>query len=90
MKLRHFKRYTRSLCLAYLRARNFRNTDRLVLNLNAWKASGNDQDYGYKAKDREELNLHIRYCSDRMNPGRARAILRLMDEVALQEFFARQ
>lgn len=36
--------------------------------------------YGYTASTTAQLISHIEYCSDRWNPGRARAVLLLLDE----------
>ena len=86
MKLRDFQIHTYGLCMAFLRNPTVRNTDRLVRNLRRWtrhRGYWNLDDYGYKLETSETLANTISYCSDRMNQGRAKAILRLMDEDAL-------
>ncbi len=50
-------------------------SDRTMRALEWFAAQGGD-DYGYTGDWRERLE----YCSDRMSPGRAKAILRLIKE----------
>ncbi len=75
MKLRDYKRHTFKICTAYVAKPSVKNTDRLVNNLRRWaRGEGDPYDY-YDCSTAAQ----VEYCSDRMNPGRAKAILMLMD-----------
>lgn len=81
MRLRDYQKHTFRLCMAWVRNPTARNTDRLVNNLRRWSrftGHGELADYGYQDKKPDDLRWHVHYCSDRMNQGRAKAILRLM------------
>lgn len=84
MKIRDFKDHTFRVCDAYLRHQSQRNRERMRLNLLRWSRHrgrcGELADYGYSMENHESLLWTISYCSDRMNQGRAKAILRLLRE----------
>ena len=64
-------------CINYERNPTQRNLDLLIHNLERWANHPYQlDDYGYT----DEVMLQIEYCSDRMNSGRAKAILRLLKE----------
>jgi hypothetical protein len=76
MKLRDYKRHTFKICTAYVANQSVKNTDRLVNNLLRW-AKGEGDPYNYANSNTVS---QVEYCSDRMNPGRAKAILVLMGD----------
>jgi len=83
MKIRDFRDHTFKVCDAYLRHKSQRNRERMRLNLLRWsrhRRGGELADYGYSMDNHESLLWTISYCSDRMNQGRAKAILRLLRE----------
>lgn len=86
LQIRNFKKHTLTLCNRYLHNPSVRNLDKMVINLRRWSHTYDKysmEDYGYPSYDHERLRWNISYCSDRMNPGRAKAILRMMDELSL-------
>ena len=83
MKIRDFRDHTFRVCDAYLHHKSQRNRERMRLNLLRWSRhrQGDElADYGYSMDNHESLLWTISYCSDRMNQGRAKAILRLLRE----------
>lgn len=80
MKLRNYQLHTYFLCNRYAWNPSTYNRERLVLNLKRWAGfigrDGPLHDYGYTG----EPIGHVRYCSDRMNQGRAKALLRLLGD----------
>ena len=87
MKLRHVKKHTFQICINYNKNQSAKNTRRLYMTLRRWakkrpkyKGAKPLDDYGYTADTFEILLIHIGYCSDRMNQGRAKALLRLLYE----------
>ncbi len=87
MKLRHVDEYTFDICINYKKNQSAKNTRRLYMTLQRWakkrpkyKGAKPLDDYGYTADTFEKLLSHIGYCSDRMNQGRAKALLRLLNQ----------
>ena len=78
MKLRDYKKHTFRVCMAWVANPSVRNTDRLVNNLRRW-ARGEGDPYNYNDTTTASS---VEYCSDRMNPGRAKAILQSLDKEA--------
>ena len=80
MKLRDFRRHTFQLAIRWCQHPSNKNTRALTANLCRWartlKSDGELEDYGYSG----DPIPHVRYCVDRMNQGRAKAILRLLKE----------
>lgn len=78
-----YKERTFNICMAYLKfpcAKTKRNLKKCLIK---WSQSTLDlSDYGYSKFDDngEDITyLHISYCSDRMNKGRALALLRILE-----------
>lgn len=83
MKIRDFRDHTFKVCDAYLRHKSQRNRERMRLNLLRWSRHRQGDEltnYDYGMDNHESLLWAISYCSDRMNQGRAKAILRLLRE----------
>lgn len=87
MKLRHVAKHTFDVCINYNKNQSVKNTRRLTMTLRRWakkrpkyKGAKPLDDYGYTADTFEKLLERIEYCSDRMNQGRAKALLRLLAE----------
>ena len=93
MKLRHVERYTFDICINYCKNQSDKNSRRLRLTLQRWSRKPipplraiqipkptHLPDCGYEAKTLEQFLIHLHYCSDRMNQGRAKALLRLLNE----------
>lgn len=81
MKIRDYRLHSYNICSKWLRNKSNKNNRLLVNNLNRWINIENgkaENDYGYQAKNLDELCWHVSYCSDRMNQGRAKALLRMM------------
>lgn len=85
MKLKNVDRYTFDICMNFLRNQTPKNILRLTLTLKRWskkrpsyKGTKPLDDYGYTADNLETFMIHLHYCSDRMNQGRAKALLRLL------------
>ena len=74
MKIRDYKRHTFEVCEKYRRAPTFRSLMRVVRNLRRWM-HGKGEPYNYTG---QTFNGTLEYCSDRMNPGRAKALLKLL------------
>ena len=84
MKIRHYKRHTFKVCMAWVRNPNVRNTDRLAANLTRWsRGEGDPYDYSDTS-----TAANVEYCSDRMNPGRAKAILMQWGQESLNQLDA--
>jgi hypothetical protein len=82
MKLRDYKKHTFRVCTKWINAPNISNTDQMLANLRRWArftGHGAQEDYGYSYKSTANVQYLIFYCSDRMNQGRAKALLRLLD-----------
>ncbi len=96
MKLRNFRQHTFPICCAYLRHKTPKTLDRMIANLRRWARfhykdpdmRSVEVDYGYKIEQPDDLYWHISYCSDRMSVGRAKALLRLLDEQATNQLAA--
>lgn len=83
MKLRHYKRNTYTICMAWVNCDTFQNKNYLRCCLARWARASKgpeSEDYGYDGNSKGI----VEYCSDRMNAGRAKAILRLFHEEAAQ------
>lgn len=79
-KMRYIKN-TFEICMAYNRDQSPRNLANLKRVLMCWTYHPYDlEDYGYQNEDGKALLHHIHYCSDRMNKGRALALLRLLND----------
>lgn len=80
MKLRDYREHTYAVCQAWLLGPSPKTKLRLIRNLQRWAMhtirDGELNDYGYQG----DVKGHIQYCSDRMNQGRAKAILRLLGD----------
>ena len=68
--------HTFTVCQQYFKNPNTHTLKRVKLNLRRWARRGRPQleDYGYSGV----FGDHIGYCQDRMNSGRAKALLRLL------------
>lgn len=84
MKLRHYQKHTFRICMAYVRNQSVKNTDRLMATLNRW-ARSNEPAYDYVGRSAIDA---IEYCADRMNSGRAKAILNLIGDEATKKLEA--
>ena len=79
MKLRNYKKHTFSICMAWAKHPTTQNTAKLTRNLQRWArftGHGVLESYGYEGP----AISHVPYCSDRMNQGRAKAILTLLKD----------
>lgn len=80
MKFNDYRKTTYKICIRFCNySWSTKNLYQLKCVLHKWlecKRDGELEDYGY---DGDVLN-HLMYCSDRMNMGRAKALLRLLDE----------
>lgn len=76
MKLRHYKRNTFRLCIEWIRdPYNDKKLDMLALCLLRWVRSEKNCDpYGYHT----DTMMTMYYASDRMNPGRALALMHML------------
>lgn len=83
MKIRDYKLHTYKVCNKWLRNKTNDNKKLMINNLNRWIRIDDgiaENDYGYEAKNLNELCWCVSYCSDRMNQGRAKALIRLLKE----------
>lgn len=73
-------------CTTYLRETNVQgaptvsNLRWLVFCLRSFASWDNIKDYGYKYEGLQSIKGNLFYLSDRMNGGRARAVLRMLRE----------
>ena len=75
--IKKFKKSTYNICINYYKNQSEYNRLRLIDNLKRWARLEPSTDaYAYEDYTGEPLEL-IMYCSDRMNSGRAKAILTL-------------
>lgn len=72
--MRNYKKRTYDICLSYLRNKNCKTKRALLLCLRAW-AVGPMEPYLYNIKSKEMFLLDLEYTCDRMNSGRAKALL---------------
>ena len=76
--IKKFKKSTYNICTNYYKNQSEYNRLRLIDNLKRWSRLEPSTDaYLYDDYKHKPLEL-IMYCSDRMNVGRAKAILRLL------------
>ena len=77
MKLRDYRKNTYHVCKAWqFNPRNIRRTDELCRCLDRWVQS--DRTAAIYDYDKCNPPMIVGYCSDRMNAGRAKGILRLL------------
>lgn len=78
MKLKHYKKNTFGLCSRWrFDPHNPKKLDMMVGCLMRWiRSERGCVSYGYKG----DVRMWVSYCSDRMNPGRALALVHLLDE----------
>lgn len=76
MKSRHYKKLVETTYQECLKVYEGKPIARLARLLKIWIKHDTNNDYDYQGKAID----NVRYCSDRMNGGRARAILRLIKE----------
>lgn len=82
MKFKNYRKDTYKICMKYVKEQNHKTEYQLIKVLEKWlkcKRDGELEDYGYTG-DFDTMLLDIKYCADRMNMGRAKAILRLLEE----------
>jgi hypothetical protein len=78
MKLKHFKKHTFSVCMDFVYNTNRRNIRRLYLNLTRWaRVDDGSGQYDYSSTFSSALE-RTKYLSDRMNQGRAIALMALL------------
>ena len=71
MKLRDYKEHTFKICRRWIHNPNPKNLQTLIANLTRW-AKGPGEAYPFTDT---YPGFCVEYCADRMNPGRAKAIL---------------
>jgi hypothetical protein len=77
MKYTNYRDKTFDVCIRYYKNQSAYNLRKLKANLVLWTKDGSGlEDYGYGLDGNADVLLDIHYCSDRMNRGRALAILR--------------
>ena len=72
--MKNYKKRTLNICLAYLKNNNCKNKRNLLLCLRAW-SKGTMEPYAYNISSKEMFKLDVFYTCDRMNSGRAKALL---------------
>ena len=70
----NYKKRTFEICIAYLQNKNCKTKRTLLLCLRQW-AKGALEPYAYCIDSTEKFELDLAYTSDRMNSGRAKALL---------------
>ena len=77
MKFKDYRKTTFKICQRFCKDQSDKNLYQLKCVLTKWsRDSCQLEDYGYTGN----VFDNIAYCSDRMNSGRAKAILRLLEE----------
>lgn len=86
MKLRDYRKHTFRICQAWLEHPTPNNAKKMARNLLRWarftRRDGRMAPYAY-GPESYQLRERVDYCSDRMNQGRAKALLNLMMAEAL-------
>ena len=77
MKFRKYKKDTFKICMNYVRNQNEKTTRQLYIILRKWADSHDKYYTGAYDYEKDNVLERIEYCSDRMNKGRAEAILNI-------------
>lgn len=70
----NYKKRTFDICMSYLKNKNCKTKRTLLLCLRQW-AKGTLEPYDYNINSIKRFKLDLEYTSDRMNSGRAKALL---------------